>query len=134
MLITSDDSGATWSEPRRLGNDPALGEGYTNLIGPVKNKPIQLADGSILCPSSTEHDGWRVHFEITRDLGRTWEVIGPIHDASQFDAIQPSILTYGDGRSRSQIATELRMSADGVKSLLRRVREALRRCVEGKLR
>lgn len=98
MLITSDDNGATWSEPRRLGKDSALGSGNTNLIGPVKNKPIQLADGAILCPSSTEHDGWRVHFEVTRDLGRTWQVIGPIHDASEFDAIQPSILTYGDGR------------------------------------
>ena len=98
MLMTSDDNGATWSEPGRLGKDAALGSGNTNLIGPVKNKPIQLADGAILCPSSTEHDGWRVHFEITRDLGRTWQVIGPIHDASEFDAIQPSILTYGGGR------------------------------------
>ena len=39
-----------------------------------------------------------MHFELTRDFGRTWEVIGPINDASQFDAIRPSILKYRDGR------------------------------------
>lgn len=94
MLTTSDDHGTTWSAPRRLGQNPAVG----HLLGPVKNKPVQLADGTILCPSSSEHDGWRVHFERTRDLGRTWEVIGPINDGKEFSAIQPSILTYADGR------------------------------------
>lgn len=98
MLMTSKDDGATWSSPRRLGTDDALGARNPNLIGPVKNKPIELEDGSILCPSSSEHRGWRVHFELSRDQGETWEVIGPIHDASKFNAIQPSILTYSDGR------------------------------------
>ena len=98
MLMTSSDHGKTWSEPRKLGKDKALGPQNPNLIGPVKNKPIQLADGSLLCPSSTEHDGWRVHFERSSDLGKTWQVIGPINDASKFDAIQPSVLTYPDGR------------------------------------
>jgi predicted neuraminidase len=73
------------------------------LLGPVKNKPIQLADGAILCPTSTEVDvsdldtRWRVHFEVTRDLGKTWDVIGPINNGIEFDAIQPSILTYANG-------------------------------------
>lgn len=98
MLTVSRDDGKTWSKPWKLGTDKKLGEGNPNLIGAVKNKPIQLADGAILCPTSTEHDGWRVHFELTRDFGKTWEVIGPIHDASKFNAIQPSILTYPEGR------------------------------------
>lgn len=98
MLMTSDDHGQTWSSPRKLGEDPRLGKENTHLAGPVKNKPLQLADGSILCPSSSEHDGWRVHFERTADLGKTWEVIGPINDGRQFGVIQPSILTYRDGR------------------------------------
>lgn len=98
MLTTSDDEGQTWSSPRKLGRDESLGESSPHLIGPVKNKPIQLEDGAILCPSSTEHQGWRVHFELTRDLGKTWEVIGPINDASRFNAIQPSILRYRSGR------------------------------------
>ena len=93
MLITSADGGHTWSEPRRLGDGP-LGP----LAGPIKNKPIQLSDGTILCPTSTEFDGWRVHFERTRDLGQTWEIIGPINDGKEFGAIQPSILTHAEGR------------------------------------
>ncbi len=97
MLITSEDQGKTWSKPRRLGQTETLGSNG-HLIGPVKNKPIQLDDGSILCPSSTEHEGWRAHFELTRDLGKTWQVIGPINNGKEFGTIQPSILTYGSGR------------------------------------
>jgi len=94
MLMTSSDNGKQWANPRRLGDNDKIG----HLVGPVKNKPVQLSDGSILCPSSTEYDGWRVHFERTADQGKTWQVIGPIHDGQRFSAIQPSILTYGDGR------------------------------------
>jgi len=93
MVMTSGDDGRTWSPPRRLGEGP-IGP----LCGPVKNKPIQLADGAILCPSSTESDGWRVHFEVTRDLGKTWEVIGPINDGKEFAAIQPALLVHPQGR------------------------------------
>ena len=97
LMTASDDGGRTWDEPWKLGTDPKLGAS-PHLLGPVKNKPIQLADGTIVCPSSTEHDGWRVHFELTRDYGKTWEVVGPINDAKNFNAIQPSLLTYADGR------------------------------------
>ena len=120
-LITSDDHGATWSKPRRLGTSDKLFPENRNLLGPVKNKPLQLSDGSILCASSTENRGWRVHFEVTRDLGKTFEVIGPIHDASKFDAIQPSILTYPDGRMQILCRTQQNVVAtswsnDGGKS------------------
>ena len=50
MLMTSEDAGATWSKPQPLPE---------GVIGPVKNKPVELADGVLLCPSSSEHDGWR---------------------------------------------------------------------------
>lgn len=92
MLMTSHDDGRTWSEPRRLPE---------GVLGPIKNKPIQLADGSILCPASTEkttQSGWLLHFERTRDLGLTWEVGTPIHTEAEFNAIQASILEHGDGR------------------------------------
>lgn len=89
MLMTSDDGGKSWDIPRRLPED---------ILGPVKNKPIQLADGVLLCGSSTEHKGWRVHFERTVDSGKRWEFIPPINDGKEFGAIQPTLLSYSDGR------------------------------------
>jgi predicted neuraminidase len=89
LLRTSDDGGQTWSEARRLPD---------GLLGPVKNKPVQLADGTILAASSSEHDGWRVHFERSSDGGRTWQHIGPVNDGQEFSAIQPSILFLGGDR------------------------------------
>lgn len=101
MVMTSKDNGHTWSAPRKLGEDPTVG----HLLGPIKNKPIQLADGTIINPTSIEYpkgdnedQDWRVYFEISTDLGRTWEVVAPINDGVEFDAIQPSILTYPDGK------------------------------------
>lgn len=89
MLTESLDNGKTWSWPRRLP---------TGIDGPVKNKPVELKDGVLLCGSSTEYDGWRVHFELTTDHGRTWERIGPINDGKTFSAIQPTILAHRDRR------------------------------------
>ena len=103
MLTTSSDGGMTWSAPRRLPG---------SALGPIKNKPIQLKDGSLLCPSSTEDAGWRVHLERTADLGKSWQRIGPINDISEFGAIQPTIINYPSGklqilcRSRQRRITE----------------------------
>jgi len=89
MLRTSPDRGRTWGPPQRLP------EGF---LGPVKNKPIQLPNGDLLCPSSSETDSarseWRVHFERTSDFGKTWTKSVP---AGEIDAIQPSILTHRRG-------------------------------------
>lgn len=89
MLMTSDDEGKTWSEPTRLPD---------GILGPVKNKPIQFANGDILSPTSTEGDGWRVHFERSTDGGTTWEATEPVNDPEKIRAIQPSLLRYADGR------------------------------------
>ncbi|HXG13199.1 MAG TPA: exo-alpha-sialidase [Gemmataceae bacterium] len=89
MLITSDDGGKTWSKPRRLPD---------NIWGPIKNKPVQLADGSLLCGSSSETTGWQVHMQTTPDLGKTWQSVGPLNDGRQIGAIQPAILVHKDGR------------------------------------
>ncbi len=86
MMMTSDDDGKTWSKPGRLP---------VGILGPIKNKPVQLANGDILCPSSTEGEGgWRVHFERTGDLGRTWQTTPPVNDDKEIGAIQPSILFH----------------------------------------
>jgi predicted neuraminidase len=85
MLTTSNDHGETWSPPRRLPD---------GIIGPVKNKPVQLADGTLVCPSSTEDQGWRLHLERTPDLGKTWTRSAPLNDGVRQGAIQPSILFH----------------------------------------
>lgn len=88
MLITSDDGGKTWSKPRRLAE---------GIFGPIKNKPVELPNGDLLSPTSTEDQGWRVHFERSSDQGKTWQSTGPINDGKEFGAIQPSILFHRDG-------------------------------------
>jgi predicted neuraminidase len=101
MLRTSDDDGRTWSPARRLPD---------GILGPIKNKPIELSDGTILSPSSTETkerpSKWRVHFERSADFGITWQATAPVNDGLTWAAIQPSLLKLeGDkllalGRSR----------------------------------
>ena len=68
------------------------------ILGPIKNKPVQLANGDLLCPVSTEHAGWRVHFERTSNLGRSWWATPPVNDGKEIRAIQPSVLFHKRGR------------------------------------
>jgi predicted neuraminidase len=90
MVKNSADGGLTWSAARRLP---------TGILGPIKNKPVQLANSTILSPSSVEEEGgrWRVHLEKSTDLGQTWQLV-PVDNTSELDVIQPSILTYPGGR------------------------------------
>ena len=89
MLMTSRDGGVSWSQPHRLPE---------GIWGPIKNKPVQLADGAILCPSSSEAEGWQVFMQVTANLGKTWLSIGPLNTGKEFDAIQPTILNHGAGK------------------------------------
>ena len=110
-MTRSKDNGHTWS-PRE-----ALPAGY---LGPIKNKPV-LIGNQLICPSSTEKNGWKVHFEITTDWGKTWTKTDSINDGKIISAIQPSILTYADGsmqvlcRSRNRTINES-WSRDGGKT------------------
>lgn len=88
MLMLSRDGGKTWDKSSKLPE---------GILGPIKNKPIETAGGTIVCPSSTEDSGWRLHVEFTRDLGQTWTKTGALNDGKAFGAIQPSILTLKDG-------------------------------------
>jgi len=87
-MVASKDNGKTWQNRRRL--DP-------QVVGPIKDKPVQLRDGRILCPSSSENAGWRIHLEVTKDL-QNWTVIGPLNDPAKIGAIQPTILQYPGGQ------------------------------------
>ena len=89
MLTTSDDGGKSWSPPQHLPD---------GILGPIKNKPVQLSSGEMLCPSSAEHDGWRVHLEHSSDQGESWWRTMPIGDGRSIAAIQPSILVHRDQR------------------------------------
>ncbi|WP_426061778.1 sialidase family protein [Hymenobacter sp. B1770] len=89
-MRTSKDNGLTWSTAQALPE---------NFVGPVKNKPVLLKNGTLLSPTSTEGSGgWRVHLEASPDFGKTWSMIGPIDNGETKGAIQPSILTHKDGR------------------------------------
>lgn len=112
MVITSRDGGRRWSVPRRLPD---------GILGPIKNKPVRLPDGTWLSPSSTEQDKsfrWLLHIERSRDRGRHWTATLPIDPNTRFDAIQPSILSLPDGtleavaRSRQGVIVATR-SRDG---------------------
>ncbi len=104
MYITSNNDGKTWSEPVKLPD---------GILGPIKNQPIQLTDGTILSPSSVEfeHGNWTAHIEVSTDNCKTWSVIGPLNDTTKLDAIQPAILNYGNGKL--QVLSRTRQSVIG---------------------
>lgn len=95
MMTLSTDGGRTWADPRPLPG---------GILGPVKNHPVEFPDGTILCGSSTENEGWRVHFEMTADKGLSWRKTSPINDGRTVGLIQPALLKSG---------------ADGVIALMR---------------
>lgn len=108
MVQTSIDSGHTWSAAFRLPD---------GILGPIRSKPLELSDGTLLCGSSTEHAGWIVHMEryvglptatarsvsdawkpeILTSTG-AWQRTGPLNDPGEFGAIQPTILVHSNSR------------------------------------
>ena len=113
LARTSTDSGRSWSDPVRLPD---------GILGPIRAKPVELDGGDVLAGSSTEDAGWRVHMErwTPGDLASpaAWKKTGPLNDAKEFEAIQPTILVHSPTRlqalcrSRQKVVTEL-WSEDG---------------------
>jgi predicted neuraminidase len=100
LVRTSSDGGRSWGAPHAL---PA------GVLGPIRAKPILLADGTLLAGSSTEHAGWVVHMERTRDPLGAWDKTGPLNDPRTFGAIQPTILDHGNGRLQILCRSEQRV-------------------------
>lgn len=95
LLTHSSDGGATWSRPERLPGE---------ILGPIKNKPVLMKDGRLLCPSSTETGGrWCIHIETIQleDLlaGRAalpgvWQRTKALNSADEAGLIQPTLLPW----------------------------------------
>ncbi len=115
MFMTSTDDGRTWTKPERM---PA------NMLGPIKNKPVQLANGTILSPTSietpTNPSRWRVYFERSVNGGTVWTATPYVNDGVDVAAIQPSILLLGGdrllalGRTRQRRLFEVRSDDGGI--------------------
>lgn len=84
-MKTSKDFGLSWSASVRLPE---------GIYGPIKNKPELLKGGRLLCPSSTEDHGWRVHMEWTDDSGQSWHRTEALNNGDTLAAIQPTILLH----------------------------------------
>lgn len=87
-IVRSRDGGKTWSKREPLPD---------GLLGPIKNKPI-MNKGRIIAPTSNERGGWRIYFEYSDDLGKTWKRTPYIEADKDVKVIQPSIMTLSDGR------------------------------------
>ena len=96
-MVRSKDGGKTWSKREPLQKD---------FLGPVKNKPV-MSRGRLIAPSSIESNGWRLYFEYSDDMGKTWQRTDYVEaDSITIDgkkklkdlAIQPSIISLKDGR------------------------------------
>lgn len=93
LLKRSTDGGKTWSKEELL---PA------GILGPIKNKPILLTDGNLVCGSSVESwKTWTCWMEITPDGGKTWSKYGPLAYPGELrGVIQPTIFLDREGNLR----------------------------------
>lgn len=66
-LCKSKDGGKTWSDKEPLPK---------GFLGPIKNKP-EIIDDRLLCPSSTEDNGWKFHMEIYDIAKKEWKYVVP---------------------------------------------------------
>jgi predicted neuraminidase len=96
LARTSSDHGRSWSDAVSLSN---------GILGPIRAKPVELPDGTLLAGSSTEDGGWVAHMERYDGSGlastAAWRKSAPLNDARVFEAIQPTILVHSATRLRS---------------------------------
>lgn len=82
----SHDFGKTWSAAERLPQ---------GILGPAKNKPIQLDDGTIISPCSAEGEGgWHTYFERSTDGGKSFTATPFVEQDAGMKTNQPAILIH----------------------------------------
>lgn len=98
----SKDNGKTWSEEVSIPG---------NLLGPIKNKPERLADGTILYPTSYETtEYWAIYTETSDQNLNNWQKTEI--DNNGFNPIQPTVLFHENGsmqmicRSKERVIVE----------------------------
>jgi predicted neuraminidase len=88
LFKTSADNGETWYSANLIPD---------GLLGPIKDKPVRLANGTILCPSSIETSAsWNIHLETTGQDLKSWKKIEINNNG--LNSIQPTILFYPEGK------------------------------------
>lgn len=97
-LVRSKDGGKTWGKREQLPD---------TIYGPIKNKPI-LNKGRLISPTSDERDGWKLYFEYSDDLGKTWKRTSFVDAEQGVKAIQPTIIILPDGRLEALCRTRSR--------------------------
>lgn len=96
-FIRSLDKGETWNQEERI-----LLFNQSEGLGPIKNKPILLEDGTLICGTSVEDQVPNLcYVEYSKDAGKTWErtgFIGPLKQNDKlYGLIQPTFLKTHDG-------------------------------------
>ena len=99
--MTTTTAGAEWSQPGWLPS---------GMLGPVRAKPIRLANGDILAGTSLEsYRTWSSWMEISSDGGRSWSKHGPLlfgdPERDRIGTIQPTLLELEPGVIRAFFRT-----------------------------
>lgn len=88
---------STWTGLRKVSTDEGLSWSAAEplpegVLGPIKDKPLVLEDGTIVSGSSVEHGKWDVWIERSTDDGKSWTKAGPITISASEDVPDPAFL------------------------------------------
>ncbi len=121
-VTRSKDGGKTWSDKEILPE---------NFLGPIKNKP-EIINDRLVCPSSTEGNGWKLHFEILDLKTKQWKYVGPIDAelAWRTSDLAPLAALPAEGEDPDNLVAPV---ADGVKHPIDLIQPSILKLKDGRL-